>query len=244
VTGPSPPTPPPPPPPLPTPLPTPPPAPTSPGGVYGTRRGGPDILLLVALAVLVLGVGTGVILALQSLGGPDDPVTSASFEAVRSSGPPAPVAPSSGTPTPSAPPAPAAQQFTAVRGLGSQLCLDTAPDEPGAGGRLIVAACAATPGQRWQVTATAGLVNGATGLCAAVSGGAQDDRARVQQEPCAASPNQQWRISPAEGGTAAFVVQHSGKCLDVAGGASAPGTQVWQYTCNGTPAQRWTLQPA
>ena len=228
------------------PLPTPPPRPT----VYGTARRGPHPVVLIALGVLVVGVLTGIVLALQALGAADPRVAVTSAAA---SGPPvSPVAPSrppasSAAPSPSAPPssAPPAQpqQFAGVQGQGSGLCLDVQPDQPGAGGLLLLVPCARTPSQRWQLRADGTVVNGASGLCLTVAGAAATDNARVQQEACQAAAHQQWRLFVGPDGSATFAAVHSAKCLDVTGGGTAPGTPVQQFTCNDTPAQRWILQP-
>jgi hypothetical protein len=131
-----------------------------------------------------------------------------------------------------------------VRGQGSGLCLDLQPDQPTAGGLLLMLPCApGTPSQRWQLTAAGTVVNGATGLCLSVAGGAPTDGARIQQEACQNAPSQQWRIFVAADGSATFAALHSGKCLDVQNGATAPGTPVWQFSCNDSPAQHWFLQP-
>jgi hypothetical protein len=229
------------------PIPTPPPRPT----VYGTVRRGPHAVVLVALGVLLVGVLTGIVLALQSLGASDDPLVATSAAASGLPGSPVPASRppvSSAAPAPSSPPpssAPPAQpqQFAGVQGQGSGLCLDVQPDQPGAGGLLLLAPCGRTPSQRWQLRADGTVVNGATGLCLTVAGAATTDNGRVQQEACQAAAHQQWRVFVGADGSATFGAVHSGKCLDVAGGGTAPGTPVQQFTCNDTPAQRWLLQP-
>jgi len=230
------------------PLQPPPPRPT----VYGTARRGPHPVVLIALGVLVVGVITGIVLALQALGASNPPVAVTSAAA---SGPPLSPAPASRPPVSSAAPSPSAtpssappaqpQQFAGVQGQGSGLCLDVQPDQPGAGGLLVLAPCAAgTPSQRWQLRADGTVVNGATGLCLTVAGAAGTDNARVQQEACApGAAHQQWRLFVGPDGSATFAAVHSGKCLDVPNNGTAPGTPVQQFTCNDTPAQRWILQP-
>jgi hypothetical protein len=227
------------------PFPTPPPRPT----VYGTARRGPHPVVLVALGVLVFGVLTGIVLALQALGASDDPVVATTAPASGLPGSALPAGPppaSSAAPSPSAPPssAPPAQpqQFAGVQGQGSGLCLDVQPDQPTAGGLLLLAPCARTPSQRWQLRADSTVVNGATGLCLTVAGAATTDGGRVQQEACQGAAHQQWRVFVGADGSATFGAVHSGKCLDVTGGGTAPGTPVQQFTCNDTPAQRWLLQ--
>lgn len=237
------------------PLGNPPPRPT----VYGTARRGPHPVVLAALAVLVAGVLTGIVLALQALRAAGPPVAVTSAAASGAPGSPVPVSrppASSAAPSPSAPPSSAPptqpQQFAGVQGQGSGLCLDVQPDQPGAGGLLLLAPCARTPGQRWQLRADGTVVNGASGLCLTVAGAAVTDNARVQQEACSsgpagsaggAAPHQQWRLFVGPDGSATFAAVHSAKCLDVTGGGTAPGTPVQQFTCNDTPAQRWLLQP-
>ncbi|GAA1040665.1 hypothetical protein GCM10009557_62570 [Virgisporangium ochraceum] len=217
--------------------------------VYGTRRRGPHALVLVALAVLLVGVLTGIALAFQAMNDAE-PVGSARAAAIA---PPsaAPVsrrpvpssAPPSSAPPSSAPPQP--QQVGAVRNQATNLCLDLQPDQPGAGGLLLMLPCAAgAPNQRWQRTPTGMMVNGATGLCLTVAGAAAEDRARVQQEPCGDAPHQHWTMFMDADGTVTFGAQHSSRCLDVQDNNPAPGTPVQQYVCNGTSAQRWVLQPA
>lgn len=203
--------------------------------------------MLLALVLLLVGVLIGIALAFQALNDAD-PVGSA-----RSAGSPAPApvssrpplpspsAPPSSAPPSSAPPQPL--QFGAMRGQGSNLCLDVQPEQPTAGGLLTIQPCApGSPGQRWDRSPTGMMVNGATGLCLTVAGAAGEDGARVQQEPCADAPHQHWTLFLDADGTATFGAQHSGRCLDVQGGNTGPGTPVQQYACNGTPAQRWILQ--
>lgn len=204
--------------------------------------------MLVALSVLLVGVLTGIVLGLQSVDD-EEPVGAARAAAsaaptapAPASSPPAPSAPPSSAPPSSAPPQPT--RFGAVRGQGSNLCLDVQPDQPGAGGLLLVQPCApGSPGQRWQRTPSGMMVNGATGLCLTVAGAAPDDRARVQQEPCGDAPHQRWAMFVDADGSTTFTAQHSNRCLDVRDGATAPGTPVQQYSCNNSPAQRWLLQP-
>lgn len=216
--------------------------------VYGSRRRGPHPWVLAGLGVLMVGVLTGIVLAFQALG---DSAPIGVTRAAASAEPtaPAPVssrpaptsaAPSTAPPS-SAPPQPT--QFGQVRGQGSNLCLDVQPDQPGAGGLLMVLPCVpGTPSQRWQRTPTGMMVNGATGLCLTVAGAVPDDNARVQQEACADAPHQRWSMFLDADGTATFGAQHSGRCLDVTAGGTAPGTPVQQFGCNGSPAQRWFLQ--
>jgi hypothetical protein len=206
--------------------------------------------VLVALAVLLVGVLSGIVLGLQAINDAE-PVGSARAAASAaptapgpaSSRPAAPSAAPSSAPPSSAPPAPL--QFGAVRGQGSNLCLDVQPDQPTAGGLLLVQPCTpGSPSQRWQRTPTGMMVNGATGLCLTVAGASAEDRARVQQEPCGDAPHQRWTLFIDPDGAATFTAQHSGRCLDVQDGNTAPGTPVQQYGCNNTPAQRWSVEPA
>ncbi|GAA0931196.1 RICIN domain-containing protein [Virgisporangium aurantiacum] len=216
--------------------------------VYGSPRRGPHPLVLIALGVLLVGVLTGIALGFQALNDADPIGT------VKVAGSPTPApassrpAPPSSPPPTSAPPSSAPpqqpQQFGAVRGQGSNLCLDVQPDQPTAGGLLMILPCTpGSPSQRWQRTPTGMMVNGATGLCITVAGAAVEDNARVQQEPCGDAPHQRWALFLDADGSASFGAQHSGRCLDVQGGGTAPGTPVQQFGCNGTPAQRWFLQP-
>ena len=195
-----------------------------------------------------MGVLTGIALGLQALSD-DAPVGSARAAASAAPSVPAPV--SSRPASPSAPPSSAAPsspppqptQFGGVRSQGSNLCLDVQPDQPTAGGLLLMLPCApGAPNQRWQRTPTGTVVNGATGLCLTVAGAAAEDRARVQQEPCGDAPHQRWTMFIDADGAATFTAQHSGRCLDVQDGNTAPGTPVQQYGCNNSPAQRWFLQ--
>ena len=218
--------------------------------VYGSRRRGPHPWVLIGLGVLLVGVVTGILLALQAALDDDGPVGLTRAAASTAPTAPAPVssrpapssAPRSTAPPSSAPPQPT--QFGQVRGQGSNLCLDVQPEQPTAGGLLMVLPCApGTPSQRWQRTPSGMMVNGATGLCLTVAGAVPDDGGRVQQENCADAPHQRWSMFLDADGTATFGAQHSGRCLDVVGGGVAPGTPVQQYGCNGSPAQKWFLQP-
>ncbi|MEU4799687.1 non-reducing end alpha-L-arabinofuranosidase family hydrolase [Streptomyces sp. NPDC023327] len=123
----------------------------------------------------------------------------------------------------------------AVRGAGSNRCLDV----PGAartdGTGVQIWDCSGGSNQQWTLTDGNQLtVYG--DKCLDVPGHATTAGTRPVIWSCNGGTNQQWRVN-ADG---TIVAVESGLCLDVSGGATANGTVVRLWNCNGADAQKWT----
>ncbi|GAB3139004.1 hypothetical protein GCM10027290_07380 [Micromonospora sonneratiae] len=223
------------------------------GTVYGST--GPrlrtllpqDRVMLVALAVGVVGVLLGLLLAAGALFGdsgssaPASPAATATTTAdgtAAGADAPAPtpteVAESSSPPT-------SGQVF---RSVSSSLCLDIVGTEEPEGADAQQANCTDAPSQRW-ISTPAGdgvvtIVNAASGKCLDVHEKGEHDGATVQQWSCNGGTNQQWRLTDSGGGNVALVSVNSGKCLDVPDSDTTPGAKLHQWTCTGSANQLWT----
>ncbi|MFJ3209616.1 non-reducing end alpha-L-arabinofuranosidase family hydrolase [Streptomyces flaveolus] len=123
----------------------------------------------------------------------------------------------------------------ALRGVGSNRCLDV----PGAGQTngtaLQIYDCWGGTNQQWTLTDSNQLtVYGNS--CLDVPGHATTAGTRVQIWACSGGANQQWRVN-ADG---TVVGVESGLCLEAAGAGTANGTAVQLWTCNGGSNQKWT----
>ncbi|WP_326952414.1 non-reducing end alpha-L-arabinofuranosidase family hydrolase [Amycolatopsis sp. NBC_01286] len=130
---------------------------------------------------------------------------------------------------------PAAADVTgALRGAGSDRCLDVSNASQADGALLQIYDCSGGANQQWTST-SGGQLTVYGGKCLDVPGGATTGT-RVQIWTCHGGANQQWRVN--SDGTIAGV--QSGLCLDVTGAATANGTAVALWTCNGGSNQKWT----
>ncbi|MCG8964982.1 non-reducing end alpha-L-arabinofuranosidase family hydrolase [Streptomyces sp. CL12-4] len=123
----------------------------------------------------------------------------------------------------------------ALRGVGSNRCLDV----PGAGQTngtaLQIYDCWGGTNQQWTLTDSNQLtVYGNS--CLDVPDHATTAGTRVQIWACSGGANQQWRVN-ADG---TVVGVESGLCLEAAGAGTANGTAVQLWTCNGGSNQKWT----
>ncbi|WP_171116604.1 non-reducing end alpha-L-arabinofuranosidase family hydrolase [Streptomyces gossypiisoli] len=124
---------------------------------------------------------------------------------------------------------------SAVRGVGSDRCLDVPGASQADGTELNIWDCHGGTNQQWTLTDDNQLtVYG--NKCLDVPGHATTAGTRVQIYTCNGGANQQWRAN-ADG---TIVGVQSGLCLDVSGGATANGTAVQLWNCHGGNNQKWT----
>ncbi|WIV56372.1 non-reducing end alpha-L-arabinofuranosidase family hydrolase [Amycolatopsis nalaikhensis] len=128
----------------------------------------------------------------------------------------------------------AADVTGALRGVGSNRCLDVPNGNQADGTTLQIYDCSGGANQQWTSTA-AGLLTVYGTKCLDAPTGATAGT-RVQIWTCHGGANQQWRLN--SDGTVAGV--QSGLCLDVTGAGTANGTAVVLWTCHGGTNQRWT----
>ncbi|MEU1485731.1 non-reducing end alpha-L-arabinofuranosidase family hydrolase [Streptomyces sp. NPDC005752] len=122
----------------------------------------------------------------------------------------------------------------ALRGVGSNRCLDVPGADQANGTYLQIHDCWGGTNQQWTLTDGNQLtVYGSK--CLDVPGHATTPGTRVQIWTCSGGANQQWRVN-ADG---AVVGVESGLCLEVAGAGTANGTAVQIGTCSGANSQKW-----
>ncbi|MEU4834582.1 ricin-type beta-trefoil lectin domain protein [Streptosporangium sp. NPDC023615] len=141
------------------------------------------------------------------------------------------------TPTPSVTPSPSATpgSTSALRGGGSNRCLDVNGASQANGALAQIWDCNGQANQRWTSTAAQELrVYG--NKCLDVNGAGTANGTAVLIWDCNGQNNQKWRLNT-DGSITAI---GSGKCLDVSGNGTANGTKVHIWTCLGTGNQRWT----
>ncbi|GHH19987.1 non-reducing end alpha-L-arabinofuranosidase family hydrolase [Streptomyces rubradiris] len=123
----------------------------------------------------------------------------------------------------------------ALRGVGSNRCLDVLGGSQTDGTALQLYDCWGGTNQQWTLTDTNQLtVYG--NKCLDVPGHATTSGTRVQIWTCSGGANQQWQVK--SDGT--VVGTESGLCLEAAGAGTANGTAVQIGTCNGGGNQKWT----
>ncbi|MFD0573938.1 non-reducing end alpha-L-arabinofuranosidase family hydrolase [Kitasatospora gansuensis] len=123
----------------------------------------------------------------------------------------------------------------ALRGTGSNRCLDVQNVSQADGALLQIYDCSNGTNQTWTSTSTNQLtVYG--NKCLDVPNHATTAGTRVQIWSCTGAANQQWRVN--SDGT--IVGVESGLCLDVAAKGTANGTAVQIWNCNGGTNQQWT----
>ncbi|MEV7130739.1 non-reducing end alpha-L-arabinofuranosidase family hydrolase [Streptomyces sp. NPDC093260] len=122
----------------------------------------------------------------------------------------------------------------ALRGAGSNRCLDVVGASQDNGAYLQIYDCWGGTNQQWTLTDDHQLtVYG--DRCLDVPGHATTPGTRVQIWSCSGGANQQWRVN--SDGTVVGV--ESGLCLEATGGGTANGTAVQTGTCNGGSNQKW-----
>jgi hypothetical protein len=132
---------------------------------------------------------------------------------------------------------PAAQAASsgALRGVGSNRCLDVPGASQTNGTTTQIWDCWGGTNQQWTLTDSNQLtVYG--NKCLDVPGHATTSGTRPVIWDCNGGTNQQWRVNT--DGTVVGV--ESGLCLSVVGAGTANGTAVEIATCNGGSNQKWT----
>ncbi|WP_055714388.1 non-reducing end alpha-L-arabinofuranosidase family hydrolase [Streptomyces torulosus] len=123
----------------------------------------------------------------------------------------------------------------ALRGVGSNRCLDVPGASQTNGTSTQIWDCWGGTNQQWTLTDSNQLtVYG--NKCLDVPGHATTSGTRPVIWDCNGGTNQQWRVN-ADG---TVVGVESGLCLSVAGAGTANGTAVEIATCNGGSNQKWT----
>ncbi len=123
----------------------------------------------------------------------------------------------------------------ALRGVGSNRCLDVVGGVQTDGTALQLYDCWDGTNQQWTLTDAKQLtVYG--NKCLDVPGHATTSGTKVQIWTCSGGTNQQWQVK--SDGT--VVGTESGLCLEAAGAGTANGTAVQIGTCNGGSNQKWT----
>ncbi|MFJ2788989.1 MULTISPECIES: RICIN domain-containing protein [unclassified Streptomyces] len=92
------------------------------------------------------------------------------------------------------------------------------------------------------------IVNGYSGLCAAVPAGSRKAAAEVDQYPCGAHLDHLWRFAYERGDTAGrplfrVVNGNSGMCLAVPGGSRRETAPVNQFPCGPYDDHLWRVVP-
>jgi len=120
---------------------------------------------------------------------------------------------------------------SAIRGAGSNRCLDVNGASQTDGATVQIWDCNGGPNQQWTLTAS-GQLTVYGNKCLDVPGTTSGSRVRIWT---CGSGNQQWRVN-ADG---TIVATGSGLCLDVNGAGTANGSAVQVWTCNGGTNQSW-----
>ncbi|MET8867593.1 ricin-type beta-trefoil lectin domain protein [Nonomuraea sp. NPDC004580] len=124
---------------------------------------------------------------------------------------------------------------TALRGAGSNRCLDVNSASQANGAPVQIWDCNGQPNQRWTATPSGELqVYG--GKCLDVNGAGTADGTAVIIWDCNGQTNQKWRLN-ADGTITAV---GANKCLDVSGHGTANGSKVHIWTCHGGTNQQWS----
>ncbi|MDT0403918.1 MULTISPECIES: non-reducing end alpha-L-arabinofuranosidase family hydrolase [Streptomyces] len=128
-----------------------------------------------------------------------------------------------------------AAETGALRGTGSNRCLDVLGAAQTDGTQLQIYDCWGGTNQQWTLT-DADQLTVYGNKCLDVPDHATTAGTRVQIWSCSGAANQQWRVN--SDGTVVGV--ESGLCLDVKDHGTANGTAVQLWTCNGGSNQKWT----
>ncbi|MFC8421267.1 endo-1,4-beta-xylanase [Streptomyces sp. NPDC057236] len=122
---------------------------------------------------------------------------------------------------------------TAIKGVGSNRCLDVPNASTSDGTQVQLYDCNGGTNQKWELTSSGELrVYG--NKCLDAAGTANG--AKVQIYSCWGGDNQKWRLNS----DGSIVGVQSGRCLDAVGAGTANGTQIQIYSCSNGSNQRWT----
>jgi alpha-galactosidase len=124
----------------------------------------------------------------------------------------------------------------ALRGVGSNRCLDVTGVSQTNGTQVEIWDCNGQSNQQWTATSSGELrVYG--NKCLDVYNRGTADGTSVIIWDCNGQSNQQWRLN----GDGTITAVGANKCLDVSGAGTANGTKVQIWTCHGGTNQRWTM---
>lgn len=116
-------------------------------------------------------------------------------------------------------------------------CLDVAGGGTANGSAVQLGTCTAgAASQRWQVGASAELINSHSGRCLDVAGASTANGSKLDLYTCNGGTNQRW---PLPAGPVSSEVP--GECLADNGGSSANGTAIIDWTCNRTAPENWSV---
>ncbi|MER5640610.1 family 20 glycosylhydrolase [Kitasatospora sp. NPDC002227] len=125
----------------------------------------------------------------------------------------------------------------------------TALDDPASstttGTQLITWTTHGGPNQQWQLTpnpdGTYTMVDGASHLCADVTGGSTTAGAAVIQWTCTGADNQHWTLTPLTGSGGGYTIASKKSGLLLTTAATTDGALVTQQPDNGSALQHWQL---
>jgi alpha-galactosidase len=123
----------------------------------------------------------------------------------------------------------------AIRGAGSNRCLDDPNGTTTNGTQQVIWDCNGGANQQWTYTGARQLQ--VLGKCLDAYNNQTSPGTKVEIWDCNGQTNQQWNVNA--DGTITGV--QSGLCLDVTGAATANNTPVELWTCNGGSNQRWSV---
>lgn len=129
---------------------------------------------------------------------------------------------------------PAVQQGFVLRSDFSQLCLDIAGGNLGAGAALNIWNCHGANIQRWYLDGSQ-IRSDANSKCITVAGGQNQDGAAIYMWDCNNWPAQQWFWHGRQ------LRSHNApsKCLSVSGENRWPGGTIQLWECGSHPNQGW-----
>ncbi|MBD0742897.1 beta-N-acetylhexosaminidase [Streptomyces sp. CBMA152] len=135
-------------------------------------------------------------------------------------------------------------QLSGTRALtASGKALDDPASSTSSGTQLITWTPHGGPNQQWQLTlnsdGTYTMVNGASKLCADVTGGSTSAGAAVVQATCTSGDSQRWQITALGNGGYSVSDKKSGLLLTTASGTD--GSLVTQQPSNGSAFQQWQI---
>jgi murein DD-endopeptidase MepM/ murein hydrolase activator NlpD len=147
-------------------------------------------------------------------------------------------------PTPAPNPAPAptpgnANGGGAVRGVGSNRCLDVEASSTANGSNVFIWDCHGQANQQWIYDSNTKTLRVYDNKCLDIEGYRTANGSRVHIWDCHGQPNQQWE----QYGAQQIRSVSSGRCLDVAGYGTANGSRINIWDCHGQNNQQWTGGP-
>jgi hypothetical protein len=125
----------------------------------------------------------------------------------------------------------------ALRGTGSNRCLDVPNSSTTGGTQLQIYDCNGAANQTWTKTTSGALTVYNGTMCLDANANGTTNGTKVIIWSCNGQTNQQWTFNS----DGSITGVQSGLCLDVTGAGTANGSLVELWTCNGGSNQKWTL---